>query len=96
MTKQVIFSPSHDARSMFHDSVNRTVNRWNAGRRRSVYPVFKSQRQRKSFKKASITARRAIRLDLANNPWLGGGVDPRRQPRAINRMNYMSQPSVVS
>ncbi|MBT2118339.1 hypothetical protein KK141_11835 [Dyella sp. LX-66] len=87
-----IVSPHDDMRNMFRNAKGMTVHRWGHGKRR-VDPVFKNHRQRIDFKKITVQERRALRLQIRNNPWGGAGQDPRlRQLRAINKLNKMSQP----
>lgn len=93
MPKQYIVSPHDDAGNMFSNALGMTVNAWNKGKRR-IDPVFKSERQRKAFKRASIQARNTLRANMLAVPWAGGGVDPRvRRLRAIRKLNKLSQPS---
>ncbi len=87
-----IMSAHDDAQNMFHNALGMTINKWNKGKRR-IDPVFKSERQRRSFKRHSIAARTALLANIAAVPHGGVGPDPRiRELRAIRKLNRLAQP----
>jgi hypothetical protein len=92
MPKQYIMSAHDDARNMFNNALGMTVNKWNKGKRR-IDPVFKSELQRKAFKRESIIKRNQLLANIALAP-LVGPADPRnRELRAVRKLNRLAQPS---
>ncbi|HEY6925707.1 MAG TPA: hypothetical protein VI653_19660 [Steroidobacteraceae bacterium] len=90
-----IMSAHDDAQNMFNNAVGMTVNKWNKGKRR-IDPVFKSEGQRKSFKRHSIVRRNQLIANIAAMPHVGVGADPRiRELRAVRKLNRLAQPGTA-
>lgn len=93
--KEYMLTAHEDTRNFLNNAVGSTLdNRINSPRRGTVTPVFKSERQRKAFKRETIAMRR--RLKAQRNPLvpamhpINNAVNQRL--RIVNKLNKTSQP----